>query len=387
MNNFFKLLKIFDYIIFIILIFLLNEITLEYLDKTPPLSDRSTFISRILIFLLIISFLIYKFLSSKKFVLFLKNILVFFLLFISLDLLFSIFGFGNLFNNNEHITRRYPSPYDMFSPKPNVRAHNKYGFKGENFQLFNDKKTVTIGFFGGSTGYNGAPPIINRVSELLNKKNIDNFTYNFSSTSSNHTQHKHRLIKFLNFNFDIIIFYGGVNETEGYYLYDPRPGYPFNFYYKELSDTNLFIFNLIRYSSFFGEIEKRSGLVTGLNKIKKEYQENYKAWENSVVNQFKQDIKISKKITERLVKSNFCKKPNFISILQPSNFTDPNQVNLLSLLKKEMENEDFFYDYSDLKDQVTFIAPHYRSHITNDSKQIIAIRITEDILKVLNNCI
>ena len=87
------------------------------------------------------------------------------------------------------------------------------------------------------------------------------------------------------------------------------------------------------------------------------------------------------------MKPNFCKTPNFISIIQPSNFTDPNQVNLLSLLKKEMENEDFFYDYSDLKDQVTFIAPHYRVHITNDSKQIIAIRITEDILKVLKNCI
>lgn len=387
MSVIFNFIKKYDYFLFLIFIIFLNENFLEYIDQNPPLSEISKFYSRIISLLFIIFFTVYKIYSSKKFLTVIKTFFLFILIFGSIDIFFSILGFGNLFKNNEHLIRRYPSPYDMFAPKPNVRAHNSFGFKGKEFVKFNDGVTVTIAFFGGSTGYNGAPPIINRVGDLLSKKNINNFTYNFSSTSSNHTQHLHRLIKFLDYNFDIIIFYGGGNETEGYYLYDPRAGYPYNFYYKELVDTNFLIYSLIRYSSFFGELESRTGLLSGLFKIKKVYQGNYDEWEKNIVNQYIKDVTIAKNISEKLIKSNYCKKTNFISIFQPLNFIDNKEVNLTSLIKNKMNNEDFFLDYSSLKNKVEFLNENTnRIHITNDSKQIIASNMIEDIVNIIDNC-
>ena len=55
--------------------------------------------------------------------------------------------------------------------------------------------------------------------------------YNFGSVSSNHSQHVHRLIEFSDrYSFDLVIFYGGGNETFQYANYDPRPGYPYIFF-------------------------------------------------------------------------------------------------------------------------------------------------------------
>ena len=75
-------------------------------------------------------------------------------------------------------------------------------------------------FFGGSTGYNGNPPISDLIENLNNIIKVK--TYNFSSVSSNHNQHLHRLLKYSNLKFDLIIFYGGFNETIQTYS---RPGF------------------------------------------------------------------------------------------------------------------------------------------------------------------
>ena len=54
------------------------------------------------------------------------------------------------------------------------------------------------------------------ASDNLKKQGVENIVYNFSSNSSNHNQHIHRLIKFLNYKYDAVIFYGGNNETIQY---------------------------------------------------------------------------------------------------------------------------------------------------------------------------
>ena len=97
-----------------------------------------------------------------------------------------------------------------------IKAFEKISIKSKNyiensfkiaFKIINDPSVLKIAFFGGSTGYNGAPPIINRVGKILKDNEINNFVYNFSSTSSNHTQHKHRLLKFLDYNFHLCFFF------------------------------------------------------------------------------------------------------------------------------------------------------------------------------------
>ena len=127
--------------------------------------------------------------------------------------------------------------------------------------------------------------------------------------------------------------------------------------------------------------------MSGLFKIKKVYQGNYDEWEKNIVNQYIKDVTIAKNISEKLIKSNYCKKTNFISIFQPLNFIDNKEVNLTSLIKNKMNNEDFFLDYSSLKNKVEFLNENTnRIHITNDSKQIIASNMIEDIVNIIDNC-
>ena len=99
---------------------------------------------------------------------------------------------------------RYPTPIDSFTGKPNERDLNEFGFKGK---FENNTNYLSIAFFGGSTGYGGNPTILEAISEKLKKKGFDNISINFSSVSSNHNAHLHRLVEFSQFNYDLIIKY------------------------------------------------------------------------------------------------------------------------------------------------------------------------------------
>ena len=142
---------------------------------------------------------------------------LFFLIFLDFYV-YKFLGHGFPTSVSEEVYERAPSPYDMFSGKPNYKDHNKDGFRGSEF-MNHGKDTLQL--FGGSTGYMKSSNI------RFNEKNLNNIikvkTYNFSSVSSNHNQHLHRLLKYSNLKFDLIIFYGGFNETIQTYLYDPRP--------------------------------------------------------------------------------------------------------------------------------------------------------------------
>ena len=373
--------NLFFILFFIIIIF--NKKILQFLDPSPPLGDNLAFLSRLFSFIsliCLIGFFLIRFKKKKFFII--NKSLLFLIVFVTVDIFFSLIGFGNFLKNKEHLIRRHPSPYDMFAPKPNIRAHNSFGFKGENFKRINDPSILKIAFFGGSTGYNGAPPIINRVGKILKDNEINNFIYNFSSTSSNHTQHKHRLLKFLDYNFDLIIFYGGGNETEGYYLYDPRPGFPYNFYFKSFSELNPFRAFLISFSSFFGEIENRTGLITGLNKLQK-IKYSFETWSDKITDQYEKDILMSKKISMAQTKTNFCKNTKFMAVIQPLNFENKDQLKMIEKIIDRMDSYNFFYNYSDLKKNVVFTD---RIHIDNDSKEIVASQLKSDIIKIISKC-
>tara|TARA_Y100001978_G_C23638979_1_gene407340 strand:- start:181 stop:1209 length:1029 start_codon:yes stop_codon:yes gene_type:complete len=153
----------------------------------------------------------------------------------------SVRSFKGLYNNlilnkggswvhNQGNFQRKPHPYQMFKGAPNVMDHNPLGYKITDPV---SKKTINIAFFGGSTGYNGTPPIINQITGKLNALESHNIKYvplNFSVVSSNHNQHLHSLVQnYNNYPIDIVFFYGGYNETLQTAFYDPRPGYPYNF--------------------------------------------------------------------------------------------------------------------------------------------------------------
>ena len=130
---------------------------------------------------------------------------------------------------NQSDIHRMPYPYMMFKGAPNIAGHNNLGYKISDPATLD---TINIALFGGSTGYNGKPPIINLITEELNAhKGASTYKpINFSVVSSNHNQHLHSLIEnYTKYPLDIIVFYGGYNETLTTAFYDPRPGFPYNF--------------------------------------------------------------------------------------------------------------------------------------------------------------
>jgi len=218
----------------IILIFA-NEFTLSFFDPQLPFDQKAIKNLRILdiaIILLILTLIfpymkIISYLSSvtKET---LSYILPVFIAVVALDIIMKLLGYGYPTHYNQENLERVPHPHDTFRGQPNVRDHNEFGFRGT---FKSSENNYNIAIFGGSTTYNGTPPIIEIMSEKLRKKGMNVGVYNFGSVSSNHSQHVHRLIEFSDrYSFDLVIFYGGGNETFQYANYDPRPGYPYIFF-------------------------------------------------------------------------------------------------------------------------------------------------------------
>ena len=255
---------------------LFNEFTLTYFDKTPPLSVETLSIIRKTNFFILIIFFYIKyfylnnklnFINKKIFNIVKKISFVLFIL-VAIDIFFKYIGFGINSHWYDEENIRFNSPYDMFSNKPNVLDHNTLGFRGPNLNKDINENILSIAFLGGSTGYTGAPPIPELLGKYLNNNGVNNIVYNFSVNSSNHNQHIHRLIKYINYQYDIIIFYGGNNESIQYLQYDTRPSYPYNYFMK--NDLSIFKVFLLKHSSIFGIIENFTGSISGINISRKE---------------------------------------------------------------------------------------------------------------------
>ncbi len=214
-------------------------------------------------------------------------------------------NWGHLDQSNLY---RYPYPYLMFKGAPNKLDHNHLGFRISDPV---DKSTINIALFGGSTGYRGTPPIINLITNELNRtQNYVKFTpINFSVVSSNHNQHLHSLVENYNhYPIDIIIFYGGYNETLQHAFYDPRPGYPYNFNKRnEVSPEKMLLikhFALFKvYEKFFPSYSKKKVWT--------------KEWSNDIVKNYISTIDKARGLSNHLTTGR-CEIP-FIFVYQPFN--------------------------------------------------------------------
>ena len=325
---------------------------------------------------------------------FLKILSITILLLVIGDIIFKLKGHGYNDEFSESHVERYVYPYDMFRSKPNVLDHNKYGFKGPLPENFKNKNVLKIGFFGGSTGYFGEPAIPKLIENNLKKKGTDNVVFNFSSVASNHTQHIHRMVQFLEWNFDIIIFYGGGNETLGYYYYDTRPGNPYNFFIRnELSPLK---HSLIRYSSIFGKIDKiTNGSISGYKKMTQFRDQNYDKWIEKISNDYVKKLKIAKQITDGSIKPEICSKSIFIPIIQPINLEfnlgrqdfEKNYPRLKKLVNSILINKEFegIENSLNLKNLTNKIEFNDELHTKQKSKFVIANKIANLVEKLVKN--
>ena len=330
----------------------------------------------------------------SKFEKFSSYLIIIILSYLLVDMgLFRLLGHGYPSNRDQENSQRLPTPYDFFSGKPNVKDHNSDGFRGKDFEKANQKQ-LSIAFFGGSTGYNGNPPIISLVGQNLNSQNINTIIYNFSSVSSNHNQHLNRLLKFSNYKFDIVIFYGGFNETFQTLFADPRPGYPFNFW--TVGELHPLKFVLLKYFPFIAEIDKQTGKISGINKIRGKVKLGSDEWLNKLLYNYIDTHLKTKKLTEEFIEPNLCKKSIFIGIYQPIslpkitnkllNELNPNlKEKMIDKTKEEIKKHDFIFDLSNLYEENMFTDS---VHVTDEAKKIMALEITNIIKdKLSKSCI
>jgi hypothetical protein len=224
-------------------------------------------------------------------------------------------GFGYPRHYEEDDIRRYPAPYVMFKGKPNTYDHNEAGFRGSSFKN-SDANDLKIAFFGGSTGYFGEPPIAMMVEKKLAESlNISVFVANYSVSASNHRQHLHGITEFLpQFKPDIIIFYGGYNETINNAFYDPRPGYPYNFFYR--SETSPLLKLLLENSAIIGVVDKNTGAFSGLKKLRIEHQPFSGDWNRKIAEKYFETLELANNITGT-IESDFFGKTKFLAFYQP----------------------------------------------------------------------
>jgi len=378
--------RFFNYYILIIFFLIFNEYTLSLFDNSPPLSNNSILsIRKIEIFVLII-FFYFKFIYLNKNLKFINNKILNFIKKISFILVILIIGdqslkfFGFGLDNHwfEEDEIRYNTPYDMFSNKPNVLDHNNHGFRGISIDKKIDPDVIKIAFLGGSTGYTGSPPIPEILEKNLKEDGIKNVVYNFSVNSSNHNQHVHRLVKFINTNFDIIIFYGGNNESIQYLQYETRPSYPYNFFIK--NDISIFKMFLIKYSSIFGIIENKTGIISGINLKRKEISSNFETWSNDIVNNYVNTIEKAQKLFGKNLKSNKCQNVIFVPILQPVNPRNENEIKLWKKMKLSIRKNPNFIDYSDIHNDIKF---YDNVHVDQLSRMKISRLISKDLLSII----
>jgi len=310
------------------------------------------------------------------------------------DIFFKLKGHGYNSEFKESQFERYPFPYDMFRAKPNIMDHNKYGFRGPIVDDYSNKKILKIGFFGGSTGFYGDPPIPQLISEDLKKNGYKNIIFNFSSVSSSHSQHLHRLVEFMNSKFDIIVFYGGGNETLNYYYYDSRPGYPYNFFIR--NELPLFKHFLLRYSSIVGKYDKiTGGSFSGYDKMIDRKNKNYTKWSNEIAENYLNKLKMANEISTKSIKSEICKNPIFIPVTQPINLEFnlkredfklhyPKVKELVEKIyvKEKFQNLKNYLNYNYIANKLEFTD---ELHITQKSKIIVSNQLSNDLKKIIKN--
>ncbi len=355
-------------ILLILIEIFVNEISLVYFSGDKSIGAENIIKIRFfnlitLITILIIFFYYQNFVKLK----FLNKILYLILFIVSIDVISGYVGFG--YPKNESDSLRYIFPYDWIRGEPNKKDHNEFGFRGKPPDIKREKDKFIIGFFGGSTGYHGNPTIIEIVSEKLSKDNLKNEIINFSSVSSNHNQHLHRLLEFSEYKYDLIIFYGGGNETIQSYYYDSRPGYPFNFYIYEndpFSILNIFM----RYSNIIGEVDKIFKIYLDFNP-KTSNDDKFDIWIDQTKKNYFKTLQKAKNLSENLILPNKCKKTHFLPIFQPLEPPDKRSGKLVEIVKKDLDKNNIL-NFTNLINDLTFVD---FIHIDQKSKYLVAEEI------------
>lgn len=291
-----------------------------------------------------------------------------------------LLGFGYPSHYEEENVWRYPAPYVEFTGKPNVRDHNDKGFRGLPFEAAS-AGALKIAIFGGSTGYFGNPTIAQVLEQRLEESTGESvFVANFSVVSSNHRQHLHGILEFLpRVRPDINIFYGGHNETITHENYDPRPGYPYNFFYR--SETNPALKVILENSALIGEFDKRAGYLTGLSQLKAQEEPLSPKWRWKIVNKYFETLRLASKVSGTIESGRFG-RTMFMAFYQPylvpQRFADTHMQ-----IRKMILKFDYVHDVSSAYDELGDSIYVDQVHVKQKAKYVMGEKVARIVERVL----
>ncbi len=135
---------------------------------------------------------------------------------------------------------RGPVPYSMFGGVPNAALGSGYdvaerlngqGYRGREATKPKRSGELRVIVLGGSTVFEGEPALPELLERELQKRGVARAAcFNFGVVSSVSGMEVARLLfEVTELQPDVVVFYDGGNDVLLPAVYDPRPGYPFNF--------------------------------------------------------------------------------------------------------------------------------------------------------------
>ena len=238
-----------------------------------------------------------------------------------------------------------PAPYVSHVHPDVAQSYKTSRIYNPNNSIFNNLKEddIKVAFFAGSTGILGEPKIADVLEDKLSQKlHKKVFVANFSELSATHRQHMHMLLEyFIEFKPDIIIFYGGYNEIALPLFEDPRPTYPYNFYYVEMP---LWKKNLLRYSATFGLLEHHFGILSKINELRDQIKCATEEWNNTLVDKYFETFELSNDLSKN-IHPTYLNNSYFVAFFQPFKYAPPSHVKIFTELTNSIEAKIPEYDY------------------------------------------
>jgi len=246
---------------------------------------------------------------------------------------------------------RSPKPYVEFTGLPNVLDHNELGYRW-TIEENTNTNFFKIAFFGGSTGYGGEPPIAALLEKLMRLEYGDKIKVaNFSVVSSNHRQHIHNIIETNKaFGPDLVIFYGGYNETAQTAFYDPRPGFPYNFFYR--AETSAWRKVLLERSPTINMLNKIGAKfnlfdLTPQSRLRHDVGLYSDAWKAQVHDSYFETLSYANSLANVFASSDCSSAAKFRAFYQPYQIPD-NLKSLDAEIRKTLKSQFYIYDVSDV---------------------------------------
>ena len=298
-------------------------------------------------------------------------------LFIDVFICRTLLNLGHPRDFSIYKSHRPPRPYVEFTSE---RLSKETSFDKTKFWKSNDKETIKIAFFGGSTGM---PVVQEKFSEILTNLCNENVeVVNFSMYSGNHTQHLHLLLEILHNDVpDIVVFYGGRNETIQQLHFDPRPGYPYSYYYRaELSPLKRL---LIEKSALCGSLEWKYHLISHINELREEYKPGSPEWNVIIENKYFETISLAKRVAESLPSKKYG-NTKFIAFYQPyRSDLYPEFFENHSNIRKRIESIDYIIDIHDLYKKMGNDVYYDDCHVNYLANNLLVETLSKEIVKIL----